>query len=43
MRSPALDEKIVADVEKNYGDKLRAALDTTGKDKLSSLRGGRRS
>ncbi|MEO8649931.1 MAG: polyribonucleotide nucleotidyltransferase [Acidobacteriota bacterium] len=31
-----LDESIVADVEKKFGEQLRAALDTTGKDKLSS-------
>jgi len=31
-----LDSDIVAKVEKGYTDKLRAALDTTGKDKLSS-------
>jgi polyribonucleotide nucleotidyltransferase len=31
-----IDENILAEVEKNFGDKLRAALDTTGKDKLTS-------
>lgn len=31
-----LDENIIAEVEKNYGDKLRAAMDTTGSDKLTS-------
>jgi len=31
-----LDESIVAEVEKNYGERLREALDTTGKDKLTS-------
>ncbi|MGQ0541037.1 MAG: polyribonucleotide nucleotidyltransferase [Blastocatellia bacterium] len=31
-----LDENIVAEVEKNFGDKLRSALNTTGKDKLTS-------
>ena len=31
-----IDETILADVEKNFGDRLREALDTTGKDKLSS-------
>jgi polyribonucleotide nucleotidyltransferase len=30
------DEKIVGEVEKNFGDRLRDALDTTGKDKLTS-------
>jgi polyribonucleotide nucleotidyltransferase len=34
--SPVLDEKITAEVEKNFGAKLREALDTTGKDKLTS-------
>ncbi len=32
----AVDETIMAEIEKNYGDRLRSALDTTGKDKLSS-------
>ncbi|MGH9945658.1 MAG: polyribonucleotide nucleotidyltransferase [Pyrinomonadaceae bacterium] len=32
----AIDEKISGEIEKKFGDKLRAALDTTGKDKLSS-------
>ncbi|QQS41182.1 MAG: polyribonucleotide nucleotidyltransferase [Acidobacteriota bacterium] len=31
-----LDEKLVAQIEKKYAKKLREALDTTGKDKLSS-------
>ena len=31
-----IDETIISEVEKNYGDRLRDALDTTGKDKLSS-------
>ncbi|MGI8787013.1 MAG: polyribonucleotide nucleotidyltransferase [Pyrinomonadaceae bacterium] len=30
------DEKQVKEVEKKYGDRLREALDTTGKDKLTS-------
>jgi polyribonucleotide nucleotidyltransferase len=30
------DENVVGEIERNYGDRLRAALDTTGKDKLSS-------
>ncbi len=34
--SPVLDEKITKEVEKNFGAKLRDALDTTGKDKLTS-------
>ncbi len=32
----AMDEKLLSEVEKNFGDRLRSALDTTGKDKLSS-------
>ena len=32
----AVDEAVMAEIEKNYGDRLRSALDTTGKDKLSS-------
>ncbi len=31
-----LDGKLVGDIEKNYSDKLREALNTTGKDKLTS-------
>ena len=31
-----VDESIIAEIEKNFGDRLRSALDTTGKDKLSS-------
>jgi len=31
-----IDENIVGEVEKNFGGRLREALDTTGKDKLSS-------
>lgn len=34
--SPQLDEAIIAEVEKNFVDELRAALDTQGQDKLSS-------
>jgi len=33
---PTVDEALVAEIEANFGDKLREALDTTGKDKLSS-------
>ena len=36
---PALDEQIVADVEKNWTDKLRTALDSTGRDKISVYAG----
>ncbi|MEP7212795.1 MAG: polyribonucleotide nucleotidyltransferase [Acidobacteriota bacterium] len=31
-----LDEALVSEIEANYGDKLRDAMNTTGKDKLSS-------
>jgi polyribonucleotide nucleotidyltransferase len=34
--SPQLDEELRGEIERNYGDKLRAALDTTGQDKISS-------
>ncbi|MEO6590546.1 MAG: polyribonucleotide nucleotidyltransferase [Pyrinomonadaceae bacterium] len=34
--APKLDETILSEVEKNYTDKLRTALDSTGKDKLTS-------
>ena len=36
---PALDKKIVADVEKNWSDKLRTALDSTGRDKIAVYAG----
>ncbi len=36
---PALDEHIVADVEKTWADKLRAALDSTGRDKIEVYAG----
>ncbi len=31
-----LDESLVSEIEKNFGERLRAALDTTGTDKLTS-------
>jgi polyribonucleotide nucleotidyltransferase len=34
--APTIDENIRGEVEKNFGDRLREALDTTGKDKLTS-------
>jgi polyribonucleotide nucleotidyltransferase len=34
--APALDETVLAEVEQNYAQKLREALDTTGKNKLTS-------
>ncbi|HXG82976.1 MAG TPA: polyribonucleotide nucleotidyltransferase, partial [Pyrinomonadaceae bacterium] len=33
---PQMDETVLGDVEKTYTDRLREALDTTGKDKISS-------
>src|SRR5437773_1371307 len=33
---PVIDEAMIAEVETNYGQRLREALDTTGKDKLTS-------
>jgi len=36
---PALDAGIVADVEKTWSDKLRTALDSTGRDKLEVYAG----
>ncbi len=36
---PALDEHIVADVEKTWTDKLRTALDSTGRDKIAVYAG----
>jgi polyribonucleotide nucleotidyltransferase len=34
--APQLDEALIAEVEGNFAQKLRDALDTTGKDKLTS-------
>ena len=36
---PALDEHIVADVEKTWTDKLRTALDSTGREKIEVYAG----
>jgi polyribonucleotide nucleotidyltransferase len=36
FETPPLDEALVAEIEQNYGERLRQALDTTGQDKLSS-------
>ena len=33
---PALNEEMMGEIERNYSDRLRAALDTTGQDKRSS-------
>lgn len=34
--APQLDEALITEIEQNFGSKLREALDTTGKDKLTS-------
>lgn len=34
--APQLNEEMVGELERNYGDKLRAALDTTQQDKIES-------
>ncbi len=34
-----LDEELIAEIEKNYTDKLREALDSTGRDKISTYAG----
>ncbi len=34
--APQLDEKLVKEIEKNFGKKLSETLDTTGKDKLTA-------
>ena len=34
--APALDETLIGEIEGKYADRLREALDTTGKDKISS-------
>ncbi len=34
--APVLDENLIQEIEKNYTDQLRTALDSTGKDKLTS-------
>lgn len=33
---PSIDETVISEIEEKFGERLRAALDTTGKDKLSS-------
>ncbi len=37
--APALDETVLAEIEKNYTAKLREALDSTGRDKLTTYAG----
>ena len=34
--APPLDEGLIAEIEKNFGERLRDALDTTGTDKITS-------
>ncbi len=34
--APQLNEEMIGEIERNYGDKLRAALDTTQQDKIES-------
>lgn len=34
--APKLDEAMVAEIDKNFSQKLREAMDTTGKDKIAS-------
>ncbi len=34
--APQLNEEMIGELERNYGDKLRAALDTTQQDKIAS-------
>ncbi len=36
FKSPTLDEAHIKEVEEKYSDRLREALDTTGKDKITS-------
>lgn len=36
FQAPKLDDKLIKEVEKKYSGKLREALDSTGKDKLTS-------
>ena len=36
FEAPQLDEKLTKEIEKKYTDKLRTALDSTGKNKLTS-------
>ncbi|HEY0048680.1 MAG TPA: polyribonucleotide nucleotidyltransferase, partial [Pyrinomonadaceae bacterium] len=34
--APTVDEALIAEIEKNYGERLRASMDTTGQDKITS-------
>jgi polyribonucleotide nucleotidyltransferase len=36
FEAPALDESLIGEIEEKYAARLREALDTTGKDKISS-------
>lgn len=37
--APVLDENLITEIEKNYTSKLREALDSTGRDKLTTYAG----
>ncbi len=39
FEAPALDDAIVAEIEKNFSDKLRTALDSTGREKIEVYAG----
>ncbi|HEX8248282.1 MAG TPA: polyribonucleotide nucleotidyltransferase [Pyrinomonadaceae bacterium] len=34
--APTVDEALLGEIEQNYGDRMRAAMDTTGQDKITS-------
>lgn len=36
FEAPTIDENVVSEIEANFGDRLRAAMDTTGQDKRTS-------
>src|SRR5438105_13190814 len=36
VQPPALNEEMVGEIERNYAERLRAALDTTGQEKRAS-------
>src|SRR5438067_7849474 len=36
VQPPALNEEMIGEIERNYADRLRAALDTTGQEKRAS-------
>jgi polyribonucleotide nucleotidyltransferase len=39
FEAPSLDENLVADIEKNFAEKLRKALDSTGREKIEVYAG----